>query len=107
MTTVITYQLAYVRHVEVDLCDRCAADPKHGRGPLGPVQYGAHYGECTGARCVALAVESIVGSDGSDGIRVTVDCALADGITDPYEIAEIVIESRAEWAANESVEVQS
>jgi len=55
---------------------------------------------------VALAaeVEAIVGSDGSDGIRVTVDAALRDGITSAREIAAIVRQAREEWAAEQALE---
>lgn len=45
------------------------------------------------------AVEAIVGHGDGDEIRVVVDHAIADGVTDPREIAEIVREARADHAA--------
>jgi hypothetical protein len=50
MIDVVTYQLAYLSHVQVDLCDECAERGDHGLGSLGPVQHGAHRGECEGKR---------------------------------------------------------
>jgi hypothetical protein len=49
MTTVMTYRLAYLDQ-EVDLCDECTARGDHECGTLGPVQHGAHDGECGSAR---------------------------------------------------------
>lgn len=49
MTTVVTYQLAYLTGHRVSLCSTCVALDDHGLGALGPVSHGAHRGECGGA----------------------------------------------------------
>jgi hypothetical protein len=47
-TNVITYQLAYLTHVQVNLCEACVASDDHGLGVVGSVQHGSHAGECDG-----------------------------------------------------------
>ena len=51
------------------------------------------------ASALAREVAAIVGHDGSADIRTIVDCAIADGVTDAAEIAEIVRTARADAAA--------
>lgn len=48
MDNVVTYQLAYLTHVHVDLCDECVGRDDHERGTLGPVSHGLHEGLCEG-----------------------------------------------------------
>lgn len=56
--------------------------------------------ECTvDAAALAREVAAIVGHDGSADIRTIVDSAIADGVTDAAEIAEIVRTARADAAA--------
>lgn len=44
---VVTYRLAYI-DFRVDLCDACMTAGDHGCGTLGPVEHGAHDGDCDG-----------------------------------------------------------
>jgi hypothetical protein len=46
MMRIVTYQLAYLSHVTVDLCDRHAATDRFRDAPLGPVSHGLHEGVC-------------------------------------------------------------
>jgi hypothetical protein len=48
-TFVVTYQLAYLNHLTVTLCDKCRGAGDHGLGVLGPVSHGKHWGFCSGA----------------------------------------------------------
>lgn len=47
-TRVVTYQLAYLTRVQVDLCAACVERDDHGMGVIGSVQHGLHDGDCEG-----------------------------------------------------------
>jgi dTDP-4-dehydrorhamnose reductase len=49
-------------------------------------------------------VVHLVGHDGSSDIRTIVEQAVSDGVTSAREIAAIVREARAEWAAEQKRE---
>ena len=63
MDRVITYRLAYLDR-EVTLCAQCAASDAHGCGVLGPVQRGAHRGECEGD--LHAAIGQIIDDESGD-----------------------------------------
>lgn len=48
MTSVITYQLAYLTAEQYELCDECVERGDHDRGTLGAIQHGRHEGGCDG-----------------------------------------------------------
>jgi hypothetical protein len=50
MANVITYQLAYLSHRSVSLCEACVESDDHDCGSLGPVKHGLHNGQCRGAQ---------------------------------------------------------
>jgi hypothetical protein len=52
---------------------------------------------------LALAAEAIVGSDGTDGIRVTAEAMLErDPSVTAQDVADAVRESREEWSAEKA-----
>lgn len=55
---VITYRAAYAAH-DLSLCEDCAASSHPLGYALGPVQHGAHEGDCDGCRARRLARQLI------------------------------------------------
>jgi len=58
-TSVITYQLAYISTLTVNLCAACADRGDHQLGALGPVSYGLHAGHCQSLTHVAAPVVEV------------------------------------------------